>query len=735
MLQLIPKRFLTTPNTDHLRLPAVSLLKFEELCNSSMKSLNEFPPEVLALILRGEASFLVINLWKCGDKILNYNLTRGIESISLKDNTEWSTSRWPRCLSAFRRLTSLSVQINGLLMYTPMALLSEILKLPPTLEVLEIDSTDAIWDVPKPCKEAVDVVAVSRVNFASYHALLSCLDCETPFPLLKSAWICAPSLNRELSPMLVHLFSNAKIFKVDQWDHSVTPLPTLVETLEGSLFVHPMTPVTLPPSLKRISHLVADGPGVYPFNLQGITYDSLSLHCAWTANLAQTCPRSLTTLEAHGPDVDTFFPSIFRCWPDSLPSTLTTLRMDWLTLDDTLVSHLPRTLTSLTGSIRYLAADAINGVVMDLPNLQEWTDRMQLSIDPRFLDKFPPSVTSFLQLFSRKKAETLVNFVPKLPERLKVFEKRNFPLDFPSASIASLKHLESYSGIMQLDQLSFLPSSLTHIEFYLVELSQDDREIAMASLLHLTALRSLKLRTWSCEQFNLIPRSLKALDIGHLQHVNDSLGAVSIASQFSLLPPLLESLSIYHSSPDLFKAECFAQFSHLKSIQVNGQEPRVPLLTTVSRFDNARCFPDLRISGLPYAERFYKADSIEQAVPENAIDSWMWAHLDNEEHNPELKMSALAPSHWYPTIAEVANTLDSCMKETDDEKRLELVLPANQALRTGHVQNGLIELCFSPHWTARKLAIAVCLLEHENYIQFVGPARPQPQMVYAPSFY
>lgn len=73
-----------------------------------MKSLSEFPSELLSLILSfSSSSVLLVSLWKCGDVVLNKKLVNGVEHVDLKDPSLVSTSRFPKLILALKNLRSL----------------------------------------------------------------------------------------------------------------------------------------------------------------------------------------------------------------------------------------------------------------------------------------------------------------------------------------------------------------------------------------------------------------------------------------------------------------------------------------------------------------------------------------------------------------------------------------------------------------------------------------------------
>lgn len=75
--------------------------------------LNELPADILREILRGSNSYLVIELWKCGNPQLQRTLANhGVEEVNLLDKKRFSASRWPRMLKHLQ-LRSLAIESSS----------------------------------------------------------------------------------------------------------------------------------------------------------------------------------------------------------------------------------------------------------------------------------------------------------------------------------------------------------------------------------------------------------------------------------------------------------------------------------------------------------------------------------------------------------------------------------------------------------------------------------------------
>lgn len=124
---------------------------------STMK-LQDFPVEVLRLILNGQNSWAAIELWKAGSTILNKKLAgKGVTEVDIMDTEADSTSRWPQCLKEFQ-LTRLRVIRPAAWLAEPLALRGHLQKLSPTLRSLEIRAggLDKTFFSFKPPNEAIN---------------------------------------------------------------------------------------------------------------------------------------------------------------------------------------------------------------------------------------------------------------------------------------------------------------------------------------------------------------------------------------------------------------------------------------------------------------------------------------------------------------------------------------------------------------------------------------------------
>lgn len=104
--------------------------------------LEQLPIELLERILSPHFSWAAIELWKCGNGILNSKLARGaVKYMDLRDFSGDSTGRWPRCIKHFK-LESLSIS-RPIGLCTDYMLLQQVRKLSKNLKHLSITAESA----------------------------------------------------------------------------------------------------------------------------------------------------------------------------------------------------------------------------------------------------------------------------------------------------------------------------------------------------------------------------------------------------------------------------------------------------------------------------------------------------------------------------------------------------------------------------------------------------------------
>ena len=221
-------------------------------------------------------------------------------------------------------------------MSSSMQLMAEILKLPPTLETLEIDSSDGLWQIPRSCEEQKK--PIERINYASYLALLSSLNRETPFPLLNKAHLLQSFHCRIISPLLAILLSNITVLSGYLLLPSLGAFPRL-ESVAGSVIFDPS--IEPNPSLKHIFTLELTADDYPTWMSRGITCDSLLLTGPSSTAFTHGFHSSLTYLELNNVDLSSIIQS-HPIWTETLPPMLESFSISGQQmLNDLLVSKLP----------------------------------------------------------------------------------------------------------------------------------------------------------------------------------------------------------------------------------------------------------------------------------------------------------------------------------------------------------------------------------------------------------
>lgn len=220
-------------------------------------SLNLLPSELLAQILDGKFSSIVLNLWKTGDRLLQWKLkNHGIKHLYL-DHVEvrghqWSC-KWPQCLKEFR-LGSLSFsgRLDGDLRY-------ELMQLHPTLEVLTLSMHGAAVYFAESTK------TLPTASSASLSADIAQLGTQPPLDtqsVLETDWNPSKAL-----PSLTSL---------SLWDSDKTPRKLV--------------------SMPTLTHLGLRS----PLDCSSLT-SLVSLEIRWLDEqcrvVLQNCPKTLTTLK------------------------------------------------------------------------------------------------------------------------------------------------------------------------------------------------------------------------------------------------------------------------------------------------------------------------------------------------------------------------------------------------------------------------------------------------------
>ena len=274
-----------------------------------MVHLSHFPSEVLGLILSSKhSSFLVIDLWKSGNRLLQHKLTSCITIIDIEDLNFASNSRFPKLISCFPNLTTLRIDRGLGSLLDSSALLSYALRdLPSSLTNLSLVSSDApfaLLDYDSPG---------SVVSSASNRARSRLYDWSKVFPSLRSLEMVDLLNDTSLEPRdflglprtLRHIDMSVPHRQILE---SYQYLPSSITTWGDNV---PVLPWSFEIST-CLSHLIS-------LSIEDVDEDSFEGSSSWYIYL----PKNLTRLSIDElPDIEVGFTLVAK-----LPRTLTYLRM------------------------------------------------------------------------------------------------------------------------------------------------------------------------------------------------------------------------------------------------------------------------------------------------------------------------------------------------------------------------------------------------------------------------
>ena len=512
-----------------------------------MESLANLPREILVQIFSGTSySFLAINIWKCGDRLLQSKLETGILSIDLRDNVDPPASKWPSCLSRFQHLRTLRIEVEyGYLCASTSILQSHLLRLSPELEELAIFSCDRLFSF-----EGDAAACSASSSFGNLVKLELSKSAKFdwrhshPFYALMTRNIRSLSLNRTRRASTIPTISRVRQDSLMPQDLDWPPHLEFVD------FLLRPTSFPFPPSI-RIA-----GAQIGPFADMTWASQQPSLHTLklgyWTPYIASLCPPTVTTLQVAG------FREFLQeysdhLWVPSLPPMLRSLSVEhngYSQLAMSAAPHLPRSLTELLGSW-FIGGAEDQEAVMDLPNLK--TLEVDEMFDENCFAHCPDSVTSISTYYQGS--------ISYLPPNLTYLQ-----LGFSSTLSAPLKtqFLQSLDISIPLAQCCHLPPSLTKLHLRTAELESSLKAGHYGLPLRIEHLINLKeLNCFSCStgDFAYLPHSLTSFEALTLIHY----GIGEYVEAFSQLPRHLRVLRFrLQNSATVLPIACLM---HLKALE------------------------------------------------------------------------------------------------------------------------------------------------------------------------
>lgn len=498
-----------------------------------MKSLSEFPRDLLPEIARHlSSSEAILNLWKSGDCILQRKLEQSITSLDLEDLSYAPSSRWPKCLSRFRRLRSLSLTIkHGQLCDGPHHLQSALLLLSHELEELTIDSKDFLFspdenaDAP-PLLYFEDPSAFGRLSKISVRCqqILLTSPKSSFFDFLMRNVRCITAL--EGSTTSFAQSSDATL----HWR-----LPPNIERLGAARLTKHFSADELPPSLTRI-----DSINLASWNSALLTHLSVyqPSHLEfwyWVPEIAYSCPPSVTsiTMDYH----DRFDSSIDAI--SALPRTLRSLKAD--TLREVDWDVLPPSLTHLS------ALNSYGWVTRTSMSLKHLTTLEVNEVSPIFISSLPPTLTSLrFKLCAERE-------LPALPASLTLLDSSADVLISVPPNLRKLKIPRLYSN-----KRSLLPATLTNLEC-------DGSLIRRDANCTVSNVTTAIIKDFSETLFPYLPRGLTRLSINKL-HLNSKATRNPHVHAWSKLPQSLRVMHVDHTYYSGVPPECLIRLVNLRHI-------------------------------------------------------------------------------------------------------------------------------------------------------------------------
>lgn len=595
-----------------------------------MKSLHELPSEILAEILDGKyASYLVIHLFKTGDRLLIHKLCQSITNVTLKDTNWLSTSRFPTCLFRLQNLRTLRInRDNYSILPSPTHIRQFMQQLPSSLTDLSISFE---WDTSALLAPFDPITGMPSATSSSLYVDQGCLfDMEAAFPHLTRLQIgsftssCGAS---RLSPLtFVRLPRSLITFDIPccRWSdiepQQAADLPRNLETLYLSV---PTRSVShLPPNLTEVNFVEAFD----DLDRSSPLFNTLKKSENMTVNF-NCIPPSLTRIISNL-EKEELLAANNEHWEDILPKRLSELYLVWsLSFEE--LARLPPSIEHLSAS-NFSWNDALessscsSSFFSSLPLLHTLTITeaiqphhvrllpstlryLQVKIDGSSLDEgrgicFP---TNLIALHLGIEQCTYVDNSWQLPKALTYLRVTN--------------KVEVKAHFIRPEFLLNLPSSITHLELPRL-LSKKACDLHLPHRLRRLSLDYFHWH-WLLESDLRLPSSLKQLHINGLR-IADISEMAPTQDPFRYLPSRLRKLTIeylslsddvYDSGKDsvLLPSSSLSTLTELRRLQlrerfyldanaIQGLSRHLRFLEIGLRnctHDNLACFPPLITNG------------------------------------------------------------------------------------------------------------------------------------------
>lgn len=358
--------------------------------------LDKLPSELLAIVLMSDCSYMVVNLWKCGSKVLNYKLSNGgCIKVALKDDNPHSTSRWPKLLTSLLHLQSLSIICpNKTIMPLP-ALSCELRKLSPTLQSLELtlkDAQDCFLNYVSPT-----ATYPSGGSFGQARSLF--WDIGAAFPHLHTLYIgsfYSSSLGFNLAalPRTLRSLTLPYLSEDLKKPEFIALLPPNLTEL-GSHCAHTFHPVNLDLLPRSVTAITGCSPIIRPEDEKPLPPNLTRLRAHFLSTVALTQQAFLPNELSVALDLPLHKAPSWNC--------VTNLTLSTSVIDPTTILLLPRTLTILTfnGDVQWdFAAWPVSESPTSAPLPSPWPSTLHtfihkpLQLEPYYLFVLPRSLTT-----------------------------------------------------------------------------------------------------------------------------------------------------------------------------------------------------------------------------------------------------------------------------------------------------------------------------------------------------
>lgn len=561
--------------------------------------LNKFPLELLALIVSSrDLSFLVVNLWNCGNKILQSRLVRVVTDVHL-EAYENSGSHFPLLLSQLTHMRYLCVKSPNLLVEDPTNWPPIVQSLTGTLETLCIETPQPFVAFTNFAHGATSSDP-ARIQSQYPRGLSHFFDVGCLFPRLETLSLGFAFLNSldfpGLPSTLTRLHATFSM-PYSQHQHFMSVLPRTLLRLEGTVCIHgsaaSINDISLdwlcsPPKLEHVGEIqifgvvnLFDDLSWLPRSLtdvKSLPEPPSGISAGWLRSLPPLI-QSLSLKDVQLPS----FEALQTNWIFELPRYLTSLNVEGqasaLTRLRTIgqeLSHLPRTLTRYcTSQGNFTDWNAIQEAI-DAHHDHQWSQNRQADAENDDGRSFwPPNLTamelpreSILPAFMHLLPRTLHHLVIGIGSDSKkgVLIEEHFLDYFPR--LTSLKILiNTLASPTHL--LRRLPPGLTRLELrdgfesgnkvmesglkLLVGTEITDFTLGLWRSNHRNVTTPLPLPSkltrgdlyqWHVDWNSALPRSLTSLVIRTIEGLNSP--AIAKGEMFYRLPPHLTRLKIHN---------------------------------------------------------------------------------------------------------------------------------------------------------------------------------------------